>query len=62
MREAFGSAILAGNGIDRKQCVMRAATVAAALGVLALWMWGHFLLSPLYIHQTGMSARLFGFA
>jgi hypothetical protein len=36
-------------------------TIAAAFGMLALWMWGHFETFSFYIHQTGTQARLVGF-
>jgi hypothetical protein len=53
VREAPGTAIGANDGIDCRHGVLRAAAVAAALGMFALGMWGHETFS-FYIHQTGM--------
>jgi hypothetical protein len=40
---------------------MCAATITAAFGMLALWMWGHFLLSPFTYIRRAQLARLVGF-
>ena len=44
VRQAHGAAIRAGHQIARLKCVMRAATIAAAFGVLTFWLWGHSVL------------------
>ncbi len=51
VRQAHLSAIGARNQITFLQRIMSAATVAAALGMFALGMWGHDFL--LYIQRTG---------
>jgi len=41
VRKAHGPAVGAGCEVARNQRVVRAAVIAAALRVFALWMWGH---------------------
>ena len=41
VRQAHGTAVRAAGEVARNQRVVRAAVIAAALRVLALWMWGH---------------------
>jgi hypothetical protein len=53
VRKAHGTAIGTGNGVYRGQRILRATAVTASLGMFALWMWGHFLLSPFtYIRRA----------
>ena len=44
MRQAHGTAVRAGDEVARQQGVLRAAAIAAALRMFALWMWGHVFL------------------
>ena len=61
MRQALGTAVGAGDGVELGQRVMCAAAVAAALRVLALWMWGPETFSFIHTSDGHISARLFGY-
>ena len=41
VRQAHGPAVRAAGEVARNQRVVRATVIAAALRMLALWMWGH---------------------
>jgi hypothetical protein len=53
MWKAHGTAVRAGNQVPCLQSVVRAAHIAAALGMFALWMWGHSTYSLLLFVWTG---------
>ena len=59
VRQAHRAAIGTCNQITRFQCVMGTATIATALGMFALGMWGHDFL--LYISSSDLS-RYYAFS
>ncbi len=56
MGKAHRTAIRAGDQVMCLQSVVRAAHIAAALGMFALWMWGH---STYSLYTGGDTAPLF---
>jgi hypothetical protein len=53
VRQAHRTAVGAGNDVSSHQSILGASAITAALGVLALGMWGHGTFS-FYMHQTGV--------
>ena len=54
--KAHGTAIRAGGEVTWLQSIVRAAHIAAALRVFALWMWGHETFSFI-LHVIGADSR-----
>ena len=44
VRQAHRTAVRAGHQVARFQSIVRATTIAAAFGMFALGLWGHFVL------------------
>ena len=53
MRQTHGSAVGAGGEVAGFEGVVRAAHVAAALRVFALWMWGHSVFLLVFTQNKG---------
>jgi hypothetical protein len=61
VRKAHGTAVGTCSQVARHQSIMCAAHVAAALGMFALWMWGHSFSLITFVRMDDMPIRT-GFA